>query len=224
MNQIKNIFLLSLSVLYFTTACSTTNDIREEKATTEDIRVEKGITAEQRKIALALAKEFGIEKIQSIHTPFDMTMSRSLAVRGDEQLESDIGRYKELDIYLEEESFDFDPPRKITPTLYDCSMSIVEFVELEIENGKKRVLTKNINPEFALKLLTKIYNSDFTLAPDVDAKDHPSKELMRKPDRIERRYASKIVVYEFELMSDHVIIFTVEEGNIVVQEYEWHIH
>ena len=87
-----------------------------------------------------------------------------------------------------------------------------------------RVLTKNVNPELALKLLTKIYNSDFTLAPDVDSKDHPSKELMRKPDRLERRSCSICVVYEFEMKSNHEIIFTVEEGNIVIQEYSWHIH
>jgi len=45
MNLIKNIILLSLSALFFASGCSTTNDIR----------VEEGITAEQRKIAIALA-------------------------------------------------------------------------------------------------------------------------------------------------------------------------
>ena len=211
MNIMKNIILFSLSALLFASGCSTTNGIR----------VDESITAEQKKAAVALAKEFGIENTERIYIPFDMRMDRKLTVRGDEQLKGGIGRYKELTIFFEERTYDFDPPRKIIPTLHDCSMCIVEFVELEIESGKRRVFTENVNPKLALKLLTKIYNLDFTLAPDVDTKECLSKVLIHSPAILERSAGWNDIYYELTLNVCHVIRFAVEEDNLVIQKYEY---
>jgi hypothetical protein len=215
MNRLKSHLILLLSALTIVSGYSTTNEIR----------LDAEITAEQKKAALALAKEFGIENVHRIYTPFPPTLTRYLMVRGDEQIEGNIGRYKELRIFFEERTYAFDPPQKITPSLCDCSLRIAEFVELEIAGSKKRVLTKNVNPELALKLLTKIYNSDYTLAPGVDSKEHPSKKLLMHDSAwLERRTGWESVLYDFELGHSTVITFSADKGNIVIQEYSWHIH
>ena len=119
------------------------------------------------------------------------------------------------------ESFVFKEPPNITVTLDECTLRIVEFVELETEvYGKVRVLTRDVNPELALNLLTKIYNSDFTLAPGVDAKDHPSKETMQMANDWLKKELHQSDDRHFMLhLPGHEIDFSVVEGNIVVQGY-----
>jgi len=206
MNLIKNIILLSLSALFFASGCSTTNDIR----------VEEGITAEQRKIAIALAEEFGIEKIESITVPTEGTFWVALVVIGDEQLEDGIGRYKQLDISFRHTRFESEIYSGISPGLSACEMRVVQFVELAIKGYEKvRVLTRNVDPELALKLLTKIYMSDYTLAPEVDAKNFPSREMMQSPKYL---YLWDNGDYHLHL-PDCKIEFSSDEGDIVILAY-----
>lgn len=211
MKPMKNFFLLSFCTLFFTIPFSTLSNVHADNS----------VSTKHKEIAQNFAKEFKINKIQSITIPFCMSMMRSLVVTGDEQLEEGIGRYKELQIFLEEESFVFKEPPNITVTLDECTLRIVEFVELETEvYGKVRVLTRDVNPELALNLLTKIYNSDFTLAPGVDAKDHPSKETMQMANDWLKKELHQSDDRHFMLhLPGHKIDFSVVEGNIVVQGY-----
>jgi len=177
------------------------------------------LTPERKAVVVKLAKDFGIEKIESITKPFSMSGSH-LYVRGDEQLVGNTGRYKELDINFFYEDFTTEVPLKTWPTLDECVMRIVEFVELETEvDADIRILTQNVDPGLALTSLTKIYNSDFTLAPGVDAKDLPSKEVMNMTHNwLEKELSHSGNGYFMLHLPGYVIYFSTDESGIVIHE------
>lgn len=169
----------------------------------------ESVSSEQRRFALKQAHAAGIKKVREIKISYTLPlMSKYLEVIGDEILKDGQGQYKELTIYLDEKFY----------SNREESVSVVNFVEIQIKGQKTRIIVSGINTESARHILLQFYNTNPSYAASLNKEYCPPEECIRAPDFFS--YDSKSDSYKLTLMRNYEIYFQIINGQIVITGYD----
>ncbi len=171
------------------------------------------VTEDQRKIAKLYAEEFGVESISSIKIDSSLHMPIycvSLVVRGDEKFKNGTGQYKQLEIPLDRGSI----------SLGYCSLSIHEYVEIDLENTI-RISVTGISRDEALSIIRRFFSEKHSYSSDLDKTREPPESVMKRPTSFAYKAWEKKYYIDFGGM--YLVYFRITEDEIIITDYVQYI-